>query len=264
MNTSNLLLEKSETLTKNDFDHLLNEQILTLAVNEFLPCELTQALQQKLSQLKTDGKQFKGGAPINRIGQPWFTTKHGQQHEQEYFEQARQLHQLMAEVAKPYQPPIDRVVAMFDRIWPGGAMIGKIDGQLMSAGLVRDITKGKSLPWHVDANRFGPDGRRGTVLDTANINLFGNIYITTDGHSGRLKCKNQRPNPLHYSRINNTGFGANEFELEADVDYLPLAGTLALGHADKWHKVDETVGRRITVSFFVAVYDEQSPLIIYS
>lgn len=257
-------ITEAKSISADLLKSLILEQTLSIAVKDFLQKPALEYFQSRLLEAESSEKGFDGGAPINRIGRPWFTSKHGNEYVLEYFQQARSFHDYMGEICCPYLPPVDVVIRSLDRIWPGGAKIGKIDGQTMCAGLVRDITQGKSLPWHVDANRFGPDGYRGTILDKASAILFGNVYIVCDGKSGRLQCHNQRPNPLAYKEMNSLGYGAGNIELEADVDYQPTVGDLVMGHADKWHRVLATEGRRITSSFFVAVYGEDQPLIIYS
>lgn len=262
-NSRNLHIESS-TLSMEHFNNLVAEQGLLLTVDNFLPNEQLVHFRERIQQMTPSEQVYQGGAPINRIGQPWFTTKHGCKEEEAYFSSANEFHAFINKIASPFQPPLDRLVTKLDRLWPGGAMLGKIDGRLMCAGLIRDINKGKSLPWHVDSNKFGPDGRRGTILDQASTYLFGNIYIQTDGRTGQLRCKDKRPNPFAYKKRNNTGFGADNLDMEADVVYTPQPGDLSIGFADKWHLVDETDGRRITVSCFIAVYDENSPLLLYS
>ena len=257
-------IQESLLFTPDLLRCLIYENVLSIVVNQFLPTESLAHIQSRLLNAKSSEKDYNGGAPINRIGRPWFTSKDGADQEKDYFDQSKVFHEYMEDICQPYQTPIDRVIRCLDHLWPGGAKIGKIEGQTMCAGLIRDITKGKSLPWHVDANRFGPDGKRGTNLDRANAILFGNVYIVTDGVGGRLQCRDQRPNPLAYQKVNNLGYGSNDISMEPDVDHLPVVGSLVMGHADKWHRVLASQGRRITSSFFVAVYDESKPLEIYS
>lgn len=253
---------KSE-LTTEELIRLAQEQIYCVNEDNFLSEEIVNILLGNLELMKPSSEKFLGGADINRIGIPWFTSRFGVKDETRYFEAAKELGNTLKKLSYPYLPPIDYAIRALDELWPGGALLGRQNGQPMAAGLIRDIEAGKGLPYHVDADCHGPHGKRGTYLDQASQIWFGNIYLKVDNKSGQLDLLDKRPNPLAYQYANDTGAGTSH-EYKPDFTYQPRSGALIIAPADKYHRVRATDSRRITCSFFVAVRGFNDPLVIYS
>ncbi|WP_028877564.1 hypothetical protein [Teredinibacter turnerae] len=263
MTHQNETISTSE-LTLDNIKNLLHENCLIYGVRGFAPAAMVEHICAKLESAESSDREFKGGAPINRIGQPYFSTKLSAQHEREYFDNSQAFHDTIDHLCAPYINPIDLLCVKLGKLWPGGAVIGKLGGKLMVAGLIRKIDQAKGLPFHVDANKHGPDGVRGSRLDNAHAYLYANIYLKTDGVSGRLQARRERPGPLAYKAQNDTGFGSNSSRLFPDAEFVPMSGDLALGHADMYHRVTEAWNERVSASCFIAVFGEDEPLVIYS
>lgn len=160
---------------------LVLENSLALSVNDYLAEDERQHIIANINQLNESSETLNGGAPINRFGVPWFTSKHGETSEARYFDAAA-WQQKFRELCLPHVTPMDRLIRELDYLWPGGAVQGSVDGKKMCVGLIRDIApNGQGLPWHVDADKYGPHGRHADVFSDCKTVLFGNIYLQTDG-----------------------------------------------------------------------------------
>lgn len=191
---------------------------------------------------------------VKRLGVP-FSSSFGKSTDSEprrnYYRNALSGMRELRRIFEPQLSPIDKLRLDIDELWPDGAGVGRVEGELMFTGIVRitepqtDILEKKP---HVDSMTPDIPFQR---------QYAANIYLDVPEEGGELVIYPERgfltQEEVHDMTINENLWSHN---LGEPVKIKPDAGDLILIHTQIPHAVQSfKKGRRISVQTFFACDD---------
>jgi hypothetical protein len=213
-------------------------------------------IAQQLSDLKYKAT-YRNFQHMETIGMSFFEAVTPDK-EHLYFSTAHGVMQELRQTWAPQALPTDVIRAVLDETWPTGLMtLRHPSGKTMRPCLARTISNGTALAPHVDRC----DWYSHADFKEPYAQLSGNIYLSVGESGGELVIWNSRPrqatNPDICECSVQDGLG------EPDLVLAPRVGEMILVNSQLTHAVNQVQGLRSTLSFFLVLQEENSPLQMY-
>lgn len=277
VNDTDRILNLTKKLDLNSFSELLNpdSKVLALKVSKYFPEDLCVQFNERLLAQENELFSFYSHLPKSSL-----VTKLGPTFAEAcciptlmnlYFEQAPKADTFIREFFFPYLSPIDRVRLDLDTLWPHGAVIGRMYGQKMRSGFIRNTLVNGDIVLHQDDLI---EETPGAMDFQPKVELVNNVYLSVPpaGEGGELEiydCSPNYANQLHelYDPTKESiealvpASVVKSLALQPSVIVKPEVGDLILFKSRCVHRVHKVEsGSRITSCFHIAYIDESEPL----
>lgn len=182
-----------------------------------------------------------------------------------YFESAVQIPERLRTAAAPTVSPLDRFLAHCSSVWPGGCEVARLEEHSMSPCVVRMVEDGGTIEPHQDGIPQG-FAQHADLTRPPSI-LAVNLFLQVAGSGGELEVWRESYDPDAYRAHQVPGSYALDRERLPPVRevVIPRTGDLFLINASRAHAVRAVRGgTRCTLSFFVALVDAETPLVLWA
>ena len=178
--------------------------------------------------------------------------------EARYFATSESTAQLIRKELFATQPsPIDLIRVTADELWPGGAMVGRRNGDLMLSGIIRRWTSGGKAKPHMD-QRLIPLLAHFELEKRIGINVY--VSVPPTGRGGEIEFWGRVTDESSYVENKDPDYGLQRTPLgEPLLTITPTQGDLIAFDAARLHSVAEvTDGERVTAACFLGIPAKES------
>jgi len=243
---------------------LANGTVAALRVRKLIS---QQACRHLTNQLRTSGKMVPHAdvRGLRVIGLSHFQAARDRKVAKQYFEKAGEVAGTVRKLAEPFASPFDVALAFLAAAWPAGCQLMKLPTEApLSPFTVRIYHRGVEIEPHQDI--LSAESPTDSVAASLTSQFAANVYLSMPPSGGILELFDtddgaaNYTNPLYGSGTISRGHLAMPVRIEPEI------GELIIFPCRRIHAVTPSEGSkpRITISFFIGVWDVRSPLAIWA
>lgn len=159
--------------------------------------------------------------------------------------------------------PLDMLRLTVDELWPAGATVGRVSGQLMLSGIIRRWPAGGQANPHIDQRHVPLLAGHG-LSRRIGVNVY--LEVPQPGSGGEVDFWDLYADERKYDEHRRPDYGLDRERLaEPHWSCRPAQGDLLLFDAARVHGVRRvTRGTRVSAACFLGVRTPDDPLIIFA
>lgn len=243
---------------------LWNGEIAAVRVNNLVSTAACEMLTARLlaSDTIVDHADVEG---LRVIGLSHFQAARDAELAIRYQNEACTSEGFLRALASPYASPFDSAVAFLAQMWRPGCQFMQLRTEgLLAPFTIRIYCAGVGIEPHQDI--LSAESSNDMAAKALNRQFGANIYLSMGTNGGSLELFDTDYSKTDYKNLAYGPRVVSRDSLPKPVTIRPKVGDLIVFSSHRIHAVAESEGEvaRITISFFVGVEDEKSPLKIWA
>ncbi len=244
---------------------LRDGEVVALRVRNLVSREVCDHLSARLadSESVVDHRDVAG---LRVIGLSHFQVARDPHLRHRYTEEARSLAGALRGLSSPFASPFDSAIGFLLQAWPAGCRVPTLptEGPL-SPFTIRVYGEGVGIEAHQDilSAESPADPDAASLADQ-----FGaNIYLSMSTEGGALEIFSTAESATGYQALSGGPHVVPRARLSQPAARIqPNVGDLVIFSTRRVHSVEPSGGTvpRVTISFFIGVQNEQSPLWVWA